>query len=229
MEAVVLAGGLGTRLRSVVPDLPKPMAPIAGRPFLEILLRRLSLKGVSRAVLSVGYRADVIMAHFGSMFAGIRLVYEVETEPLGTGGALRRALARCDADHCLVVNGDTYLDLDIAEAELAWAAHRRPCMIALRVSDAARYGCLELSGSRLIGFREKGHGGPGLVNSGHYILPTRLLADCELADPFSFEVDFLQRRLPSLEVDVLEVDTMFIDIGVPEDYARAQVLLAEVA
>lgn len=230
MEAVVLAGGLGTRLRTVVPDLPKPMAMVAGRPFLEILLRRLAAAGVERVVLSVGYRADVIIGHFGASFAGMTLDYEIESVPLGTGGALRRALARCHADRCLVVNGDTFLDLDITA--LAQASKRRPgpWIVGLQVPDAARYGRLATEESRLIGFLEKGQSGPGLVNSGHYLLPSDMLKSCSLSDPFSFEADFLQTQLPvGLEVNVFETDALFIDIGIPSDYARAQSLLAHVS
>ena len=120
MEAIVLAGGLGTRLRSTVPDLPKVMAPVCGRPFLEILLSSLATKGCRRAILSLGYLAHRVQDHFGPRFAGIDLAYEVESVPLGTGGALRRALDRCEADHVLVLNGDTYLDLEIEEVESRW-------------------------------------------------------------------------------------------------------------
>ena len=99
MEGLVLAGGFGTRLREVVPDLPKPMAPIAGRPFLEILLSTLARKGFTRVVLSLGFMAEKIIAHFGESDAGMHLVYEVESRPLGTGGAIRAALTRCESDH----------------------------------------------------------------------------------------------------------------------------------
>ena len=113
MEAVVLAGGLGTRLRQVVPDLPKPMAPVAGRPFLEILLGALAAKGIDRVVLSVGHRADAITGHFGHRWNGLEIDYAVEATPLGTGGAVRLALGHCRHDPVLVVNGDTFLDLEV--------------------------------------------------------------------------------------------------------------------
>ncbi len=118
MEAIVLAGGFGTRLRQVVPDLPKPMAPIAGRPFLEILLLSLYQKGFSRVVLSLGFMAEKIIAHFGDRYVGMDLVYAVEHHPLGTGGAIRVALAQCASDHVFVFNGDTYLDLEVKTAGL---------------------------------------------------------------------------------------------------------------
>ena len=107
MEGIVLAGGFGTRLREVVPDLPKPMAPIAGRPFLEILLSTLARKGFTRVVLSLGFMAEKIITHFGESYAGMHLVYEVESRPLGTGGAIRAALTRFESDHVFIFNGDT--------------------------------------------------------------------------------------------------------------------------
>ena len=115
MEAILLAGGIGTRLRSVVPNLPKPMAPVAGRPFLEILLNSLAKKGFKRVVLSVGYMAEKVVSHFGYNFVGMELVYEIEETPLGTGGAVCKAIAQCNTDHVFVFNGDTYLDLEVAE------------------------------------------------------------------------------------------------------------------
>ena len=117
MEAVVLAGGLGTRLRALAPNVPKPMVPVAGRPFLEILLAALARKQCGRVVLSLGYKAEMVVDHFGDRFAGMELVYEIEQIPLGTGGALRRALVQCQSDHVFVLNGDTYLDLEVDKIE----------------------------------------------------------------------------------------------------------------
>ena len=226
MEAVVLAGGFGTRLRSVVPEVPKPMAPVAGRPFLEILLHALARRGVTRAVLSLGYRADLIQAHFGQRFCGIDIVCEVETVPLGTGGAIARSLRRCLGETALVVNGDTFLDLDVAALAARWQAQKRPLIVGRQMADTARYGRLRVDGSRLTGFQEKGPSGPGLINTGHYLLPTNLLDACGLPSAFSFEADFITPRLAELELEVFETTGLFIDIGVPDDYQRAQTELA---
>ena len=227
LEAVVLAGGFGTRLRAVVPDLPKPMAPVAGRPFLEILLSMLAKKGVRRAVLSLGYRADLIVRHFGASYAGIELVSEIETEPLGTGGALRAALARCGSDAALVVNGDTYLDLELDALAARWQQKRVPLIVGRAVQDTARFGRLDVSGAALLGFAARGAGGPGVINMGHYVLPTTLFADQPgLPKNFSFEADFLAPRAGELGFEVFVTEGLFIDIGVPEDYARAQHELA---
>jgi D-glycero-alpha-D-manno-heptose 1-phosphate guanylyltransferase len=222
MEAIVLAGGLGTRLRSTVPDRPKVMAPVCGRPFLEILLTSLAAKGCGRAVLSLGYLADRIQDHFGPLFAGIELAYEVESTPLGTGGALRRALVRCNADHVLVLNGDTYLDLEIEKVESRWQQSRHPILIARQVEDTFRYGRLVTAGEQLVGFTEKGIPGCGLINAGHYVLPQDIARFFPPTEAFSLESDFLAKAADACPFEVFTTRGQFIDIGVPEDYRRAQ-------
>ena len=228
MEAIVLAGGFGTRLKQVVPDLPKPMAPVAGRPFLEILLTSLAHKGFGRVVLSLGYMAEKVVAHFGVRFAGMELVYEIESSPLGTGGAVRIALAQCAADHVFVVNGDTFLDLEVVEVEAHWQKHRAPIIVAREVSDTARYGRLDTNHGRVLGFVEKGVVGAGLINAGSYVLPVTILDGFPLGQSFSLEADFLAKAVAEQRFDLFVTNGHFIDIGVPEDYARAQTELAGV-
>ena len=226
LEAIVLAGGFGTRLRQLVPDLPKPMAPIAGHPFLEILLASLASKGFSRVVLSLGFMAEIVVAHFGDQFAGMELVYEIEKTPLGTGGAVRQALTRCRADHVFVFNGDTYLDLEALDTEAHWQIHHAPIIVAREVADTARYGRLNTTEGRVVGFVEKGTAGPGLINAGCYVLPVSIFDDLALGQPFSLEADFLANVVGSQRFDLFVTKGHFIDIGVPEDYARAQTELA---
>jgi len=226
MEAIVLAGGLGTRLKQIVPDLPKPMAPIAGRPFLEILLTALARKGFTRVVLSLGFMADKISAHFGDRYAGMALAYEVEQQPLGTGGAIRAALLRCAADHVFVFNGDTYLDLEVDELEELWQRSRRPVIVVREVPDTARFGRVEMNGGQVTAFLEKGMAGTGLINAGCYVLPRRALEAFPLGQNFSIETEYLAKELGRIYFDGFVTCGRFIDIGVPEDYARAQIELA---
>jgi D-glycero-alpha-D-manno-heptose 1-phosphate guanylyltransferase len=228
MEAIVLAGGFGTRLRMVVPDLPKPMAPVAGKPFLEILLASLAHKGFNRIILSLGFMADKVTAHFGHQFAGMELVYEIENTPLGTGGAVRQALACCHEDHVFVFNGDTYLDLEVADIETYWQKHHVPIIVAREVPDTTRYGRLNTKNKRLVGFSEKGMAGLGLINAGCYVLPITILDNFKLGHPFSLETDFLAKTVGECRIDLFVTSGHFIDIGVPEDYVRAQSELAEV-
>lgn len=226
LEALVLAGGLGTRLKHVVPNLPKPMAPVAGRPFLEILLVSLASKGFSRVVLSLGFMAEKVVAHFGGQFAGMELVYEIENIPLGTGGAVRQALERCCTDHVFVFNGDTYLDLERPDVEAQWHMHHVPIIVGREVVDTARYGRLSTVEGRVVGFSRKGIAGPGLINAGCYVLPVSILDEFALGQPFSLEADFLANMVGRQRFDLFVTQGHFIDIGVPEDYARAQTELA---
>lgn len=222
MEAIVLAGGFGTRLRKVVPDVPKPMAPIGGRPFLEYVLVSLAKKGFRRVVLSLGYKADLVVAYFGDIFAGMELEYEVESSPLGTGGGVRQALRRCVSDHVFVLNGDTFLDLEASAIEAHWCERRVPIIVAREVPDAARYGRLDVVDGRVCGFLEKGRVGPGLINAGCYVLPQNILDEFDTVVAFSLETDFLTHAVVRQRFDVFVTQGHFIDIGVPEDYARAQ-------
>lgn len=227
MEAIVLAGGFGTRLRQVVADVPKPMAPIAGRPFLEILLRSLAREGFSRVVLSLGFMAEKISEHFGSRFAGLDLAYAVEDTPLGTGGAIRLAFEACTQDHVFVFNGDTYFNLEAQSLERQWQAKRNPIVVGRQVPDTTRYGRLIVDGGRVTSFAEKGMAGPGLINAGCYVLATDALARFPLNQPFSIETDYLVPEVARATVQVFETVGVFIDIGIPEDYARAQNLLVD--
>jgi D-glycero-alpha-D-manno-heptose 1-phosphate guanylyltransferase len=228
MEAIVLAGGFGTRLREMVPDLPKPMAPVAGKPFLEILLCSLSRKGFSRVVFSLGFMADKISGYFGDRFAGMELAYVVEDRPLGTGGAVRLALSSCQQDHVYIFNGDTFLDLEAEAVERLWQDRHHPIIVGRAVPDTARYGRLLTVNERVTGFTEKGGAGPGLINAGCYVFDRGQLDGFALNEAFSLEADYLADVVRQTPVDVFVTEGLFIDIGIPEDYTRAQTLLAGV-
>jgi len=227
MEAIVLAGGFGTRLREVVPDLPKPMSPVAGKPFLEILLSDLANKGFKRVVLSLGYKAESIIAYFGQRFAGLEIAYAVEDAPLGTGGAVRLGMSQCLGDHVFIFNGDTFLDLEADAVERLWQKQRHPIIVAREVPDTGRYGRLLVESGRVTGFTEKGISGLGLINAGCYVLWVGQLDAWPLNTPFSLEADYFAQAVNTEAVDVFETRGLFIDIGVPEDYLRAQTLLAD--
>lgn len=222
MQAVVLAGGLGTRLRGRIADLPKPMAPVAGRPFLEYLLDRLVHAGIEAITLSVGYRAEVIQAHFGDVYKGVAIRYAYEPEPLGTGGALGLATADLGPEAVLALNGDTLLQLDIP-ALINWY-NQTPeslAMVLRRVPDAGRYGAIKLGGNRVDGFEERGIAAPGLINGGIYIFQPSIFATLGLTGRFSFEVDVLQNHCGQMRPRAFITDAYFIDIGIPEDLDRA--------
>ena len=230
MEAIVLAGGLGTRLKNKIQGMPKPMAPVAGRPFLEILLNQLARSGYTRVILSVGHLHHVIQSHFGTAWRGIGIDYSIESAPLGTGGAIRASLAYATEENVLILNGDTYLQADYAgmmgfhigqSAQMTIAVTRQP--------DVARYGGVILHQHRIAGFEEKGRTGPGWINAGAYVLSRHIAWPPGVPEKFSFETDFLARGIGRLRLAAFKVDGFFLDIGIPEDLDRAQMELRPLA
>ena len=227
MEAIVLAGGLGTRLRSVVSDVPKPMAPVKGRPFLALVLDQLVDAGFGTAILAVGYRHEAIRDFFGDAHRGLVLRYSVENEPLGTGGAMRLACAQANARDVFILNGDTYLELDFhAMLDAHLRASAQFSMAVCHVPDVARYGALKLDGGIVRGFSEKGRSGPGWINGGTYLLGAELRARLRSDGAFSFEHDLLMPDITNIRPLAFRASGRFIDIGVPDDYVRAQTLFA---
>jgi len=223
MQAVVLVGGLGTRLRPVVSDVPKPMAPIRGRPFLAYLLDSLERQGITEAILAVGYLRDVLMECFGEKHGDLRLRYSVEESPLGTGGAVAQAFRAVRQWPAFVVNGDTFLELDFQAMRQAHEAAGAGMSMALApVADAARYGRAVVEDGRVVDFEAAGRAGPGLINAGVYLFSADLLAAAGLPASFSLEKDFLQPNLSEIRPLAFDRTGYFIDIGVPEDYQRAQ-------
>ncbi|WP_011296909.1 nucleotidyltransferase family protein [Cupriavidus necator] len=223
--ALILAGGLGTRLRAVVGELPKPMADVAGHPFLWWLLKQLDKQGVKDAYLSVGYRHEMVRAGMGDVYGAMRLHYIVEEKPLGTGGAIFKAVQEIPGEDVLVFNGDTLAMVDLAAfVAFADASGADVAMAVARVEDATRYGTVEIDADRRIrAFVEKGRGGPGVINAGVYQLRKRALTSrSDLPARFSFEQDFLARLSGTLHLGAFLGVTDFIDIGIPEDYQTAQ-------
>ena len=227
-SAIILAGGLGTRLRSAVPDLPKPMAPIAGRPFLAHQMDHWIAQGVSHFVLSVGYRHEAISGFFGRRYRGAALDYVIETTPLGTGGALLLAAVQLPPDEpALLLNGDTYFDVVLPELE----AHSRRltahwCFALFRNTDPARYmGVGVGADGRITALRSPD---APLANGGVYLFKPSALQDLTLEPgrAVSLENDiFPQLMARGQRFAGLECPGAFIDIGVPHDYQRAATVL----
>lgn len=225
-EAIVLAGGLGSRLRGVVPEAPKPIAPIAGRPFLAWLLDHLERSGVRRVILSVGYRADMIRSTIGTQHGSLSVEYVEESVPLGTGGALRRSLAQIRGAGAFAVNGDTLFLADLLRMGDIAARFPRCLVVALReVENADRYGTCTVQNDLLTGFAAAKPGHRGLINGGIYVLPRGLFDRFDLPVNFSFEKDFMEPFVVELEPRALISDAEFIDIGVPDSYKAAQTLV----
>ena len=222
--ALLLAGGLGTRLRSVLPDLPKPLAPVRGRPFLAYLLDQLAAAGWTRCVICLGYKADQIMAACGDRHGPMALEYSVENEPLGTGGAVRLALPHIRAERFLLLNADSYCDAPLASFARFHRAHGKSgSLVAVDVPDTSRYGRLELDANdRLLAFAEKAaSAGAGPINAGIYLFETALVDEIPPDRAVSLEREMFPRWIPR-GVMAWRTRAAFIDIGTPESYAEVE-------
>lgn len=230
-EAIVLAGGFGTRLAHVVPDVCKPMAPVADRPFLRYIMDQLAAAGFDRVVVADGYRREQIEDFFGSAYRGMAIEYSPEDTPLFTGGAVKRALSRCNADWVFVLNGDTWLDIDFEamEAAAAGAPDSVSAVVAVkRMRDFERYGTVDVdAGGALTAFHEKNPCEEGLINAGVYLLRGGALGG--MPEKFSLESDYFERVVGDGSLRAVECEGGFIDIGVPEDYELAQTMFAPLA
>ncbi|HEU4716454.1 MAG TPA: nucleotidyltransferase family protein [Bacteroidia bacterium] len=226
-EVIILAGGFGTRLRSVIAGIPKPMADISGKPFLHYLLSHVQKAGAEKVILSVGYKAEIIEAHFGRNYLGMEIIYAFENEPLGTGGGIRLAMEKCEGENVLTMNGDSFFGISLNALSEFHAQHNADATLALRkVSDASRYGTIETgTGSRILSFREKNPAvtGEALINAGVYLLRRELfLGKTRGGKAFSIENDFFAPNAATLRFYGMKSDDYFIDIGIPEDYERAK-------
>lgn len=230
-EAVVLAGGFGTRLAHVVPDVCKPMAPVAGRPFLRFVLDQLAANGIERSVVADGYRREQIEKYFGDFYRGMDVVYSPENEPLFTGGAVKQAMAKCKGDWVFVLNGDTWFDVNFSAMEAATAgapAGVRAIIAVKRMRDFERYGTVDVNEAGTItAFHEKTPCAEGLINAGVYLIRRDVLA--KMPRKFSLESDFFTEVVSDGALCAVECAGDFIDIGVPGDYELAQDMLLPLA
>ena len=217
-----MAGGFGTRLAGVVSDVPKPMAPVAGRPFLTYLLDNLKAQGVTHVVLAVCHLKECIMDYFGSEYQGMEIEYSVEDSPLGTGGAICQALKLCREERVFVCNGDSFLGVDLNALRTYSNAHDFQISIVLKpLRNFSRYGTVETGEQGIVrSFREKQPCAEGKINGGVYDIKRNALLDYPTR--FSMEQDCFPLLLESGQVGSVESNGYFIDIGIPEDYARVQ-------
>ena len=227
--AIILAGGMGTRLRSAVPDLPKPMAPVEGRPFIEHQLDYWIGQGVDRFVVSVGYKREVIMDHFGTKYRSIPLTYAIEDEPLGTGGGLLLA-AQGLSEPFLVLNGDTFFDIDLVELIKFHTEYSADWTFSLfRTKEVGRYMGVEVKSDGEIKSLKSGSGKVGcLANGGVYLINPSVLVQEAFApnSKLSLEDDLLPALTArGCKLFGIEFSGTFIDIGIPEDYYRAAEVL----
>jgi D-glycero-alpha-D-manno-heptose 1-phosphate guanylyltransferase len=223
-EAIILAGGLGTRLRDEVPDLPKCLAPVNEKPFLHYLILFLKKEGIERFIFSLGYKASAVIAFIESTLSPTEYSWVIEQEPLGTGGAIRLALDAVKGENVWVLNGDSISMVNLTEQYRLHTLQSAICTLALIPQQQfERYGTVTIDqNNRITGFEEKKWQENGLINAGIYLLNKNSFIQSTPAGNFSMETAFLQRFYPTLPMYGYVETAYFIDIGVPEDYRRAQ-------
>jgi len=226
-EAIILAGGLGTRLRGVLLGIPKCMAPVHGKPFLTYILDYLVNQKINKVILSVGYRKDHIINYFGKQYQSIEIDYAVENEPLGTGGAAKHAFNQCSQEDVFIINGDTYFTPDLQALESLHRHSYADITIAVKqLAETSRYGLIRADETgRITNFREKDRvTGSGWINGGIYLINKRIFKEFS-SQKFSLENDVFKTSCSIFQIQAFQTDAFFLDIGIPEDYARAQNLL----
>lgn len=225
MEVIVLAGGFGTRLQQVVSEVPKSMAPVNGRPFLEYLLEYLVSQGVTRVVMATGYMHESISGHFGTRYKSLSIAYSVENEPLGTGGGIRLALWKVEGMRAIALNGDSLFRIPLQDLMEYHLKKKADATLALRkMEDTGRYGRVSVGGGgRITGFEEKkAEGGSGFINGGVYVIEKSFLLEPEYRGKFSIEKECFERTWSYAKIYGRGYNDYFLDIGVPDDYRKAQ-------
>jgi D-glycero-alpha-D-manno-heptose 1-phosphate guanylyltransferase len=222
-EAIILAGGLGTRLQEAVPDRPKCLAMVAGRPMLSFIIDDLRIQGVTRFIFSLGYKAEMVVRFLEEEYPTLEKIMVKEEEPLGTGGAIQLSLSSATSEQVLVVNGDTLFKVKLHEMSDFYMERKMDCLLALKpMFNYDRYGSVQLDASgRIVAFTEKQFAESGLINGGIYIISRTALMAKQLPSKFSFEKDYLEAFVSEGRFYGLVQHGYFIDIGIPEDFEKA--------
>ncbi len=223
-EAIILAGGLGTRLRSAVPELPKCMAPINGIPFIAYVINYLQEQGIEKFILSLGYKSDIIIDFINQQYSSTNFKYSIEKEPLGTGGAILLACQQTTSENIIITNGDTLFKVKLNQLSEVHHQLNATCTLSLKpLENFERYGVVELNkNNTIISFKEKQFYKKGLINGGMYALHVGSFLQKKLPEKFSFEKEYLEKDYLNGTMYGSIQDEYFIDIGIPEDYIKAQ-------
>ncbi len=222
-EAIILAGGLGTRLQSVIGDLPKCLAPVAGRPFLSYLLDSSKKQGIRKFVFALGHKTDQIESFVKKSLPEGSYIISTEEEPLGTGGAIYKACGRAEGPNVIVLNADTYFGITYSNLAIIHELRKADCTLALKPMKAFdRYGAVEIEKQTVTGFGEKKYHKEGLINGGVYALSVSSFLHKSFPGKFSFERDYLEKDYRSGKFLAMVSNAYFVDIGIPEDYQQAQ-------
>ena len=224
-EAIILAGGLGTRLSGVISEIPKPMADVNGKPFLEYLLNYLERNGITHVILSVGYKSEIIKTHFGSRYKSIKISYATEKFPLGTGGGICLAIQKAKNNNIFIINGDTLFNISLNKLARYHKQKNAELSVALRkIKDGSRYGSVLINeNNKITAFKEKSESKKNvLINGGIYLINKKQFRRRKFPERFSFEKDFLEKNYGIGTFYGFEFSDYFIDIGLPSTYNQAQ-------
>lgn len=224
-ECIILAGGFGTRLQSVVKDVPKCMAEVAGKPFLHYLFQYAKDQQFDHIILALGYKSEIVIDWLNQNTYPFNVSYVIENEPLGTGGAIRFAFSKVQSNKAFVINGDTFFDVDTLALENFHNGKSADISIALKpMNDFDRYGSVDINANnRIVHFNEKKLCEEGLINGGIYLINKDVFSKINLSEKFSFEKDVMESKLNALAIYGYEEDTYFIDIGIPSDFDKANI------
>ncbi|MDQ3141401.1 MAG: HAD-IIIA family hydrolase [Bacteroidota bacterium] len=229
-ECIILAGGFGTRLQHLIPDIPKCLAPVAGMPFLFYLMNYLCNESVEHFIFSVGYQHEKIIDFLDTNYPKLKISYAIESEALGTGGAIVYALKFVEGKQVFILNGDTYFPVSLTQMQLeAESTHADLIIAGKQLEHPNRYGTILVdSQNKIEAFREKQVIDSGIINGGIYLMNIHTFHQMNLLEKFSFEKDVLEINVSKWDMRLSLQDVFFIDIGVPEDYEKAQVLIPQV-
>jgi NDP-sugar pyrophosphorylase family protein len=230
MNAIILVGGLGSRIKELFPDIPKPLIPINGKPFLDILIRQISnLSSIDKVILAVGYKKEAIKEHFKKFPCNLPLEFSEEEKPLGTGGALKEALKRVTSENVLVLNGDSFVDFDFTQLYSKHLSSQADATLGFfQVKDASRYGTLNIDfqEDRIEEFNEKKEEGvEGFINAGVYLIKKSIFEHYETQEIFSLEKDIFPLIASKGKMYGVSCQKTFIDIGTKDAYIQAQTIL----
>lgn len=226
MEVIILAGGLGTRLHSVIKDIPKAMAPINGIPFLEYTLNDLNCQNITKVILATGYRKECIRNYFGDSFRNIRLIYSEEETLLGTGGAIKLAFQKCQNNDVLIINGDIFTKINLNDVmKFHMENKNKVTMVIKKMQGFDRYGSVQIENGRITGFAEKEFTEDGYMSVGCYILKKEVLCSFTDNTKFSIEKDYFSKYIEKDKMIPYFYKGPFLDIGIPKDYEIAQKMI----
>ncbi|MCZ2298233.1 MAG: nucleotidyltransferase family protein [Chitinophagales bacterium] len=227
MQAIILAGGLGTRLKSVVADKPKVLSPVAGKPFLHYIIQYLQKQGVTEYIFALGYLSEQVLDFLEQHYAYLSYQCTIEETPLGTGGGIKKAIQFATEENVLIVNADTFFEVNVQQLFSFHTVSKAHCTVSLKLmKNFDRYGSVELEKEtqNIISFKEKTFIQEGYINAGYLVLNKNyfLLTTKNLPAIFSFEKDFLEKNVDAMLIKGFPYDGYFIDIGIPEDFNTAQ-------